>query len=101
MKDDSRSREFFLKPSEIYHRQYEALRAFFVEGRRLEEIAQQFGYQESSLRSMVCRFRAQVKTNDLRPFFFNRNLGGLRAKPAPAPKSRRRSRRSPTGDRSS
>ncbi len=49
MTDNSRCREFFLKPTGIYHRQYEALRAFFVEGRRLEEIAQQFGYQESSL----------------------------------------------------
>jgi hypothetical protein len=101
MTDDSRYREFFLKPTEIYHRRYEALRAFFVEGRQLEEIAQQFGYQESSLRSMVCRFRAQVETNDLRPFFFNRDLDGLRAELAPAPKSRRRSRRSLTDKRSS
>jgi hypothetical protein len=97
--DDSRCREFFLKPTEIYHRQYEALRAFFVEGRRLEEIAQQFGYQESSLRSLVCRFRAQAQTNDLRPFLLNRNWDGLRAEPAPAPRSRRKRQRSPTGDR--
>jgi hypothetical protein len=42
--DDPRCRQFFLEPTETYHRQYEAIRAFFVEGRRLKEIAQQFGY---------------------------------------------------------
>jgi len=99
--DGSRCREFFLKPTEIYHRQYEALRAFFVEGRRLEEIAQQFGYQESSLRSLVCRFRAQVQADDLRPFLFDRSLDGPQAKLAPAPKSRRKRRRSLTDDCSS
>lgn len=101
MTDNSRCQEFFLKPTGIYHRQYEALRAFFVEGRRLEEIARQFGYQESSLRSLVCRFRAQVETDNLRPFFFNRDWDGLRAELAPAPKSRRKRRRSLTDDRSS
>ena len=99
--DDSHCREFFLKPTEIYHRQYEALRAFFVEGRRLEEIAQQFGYQESSLRSLVCRFRAQMQADDLRPFLFDRSLDGLQVRLAPTPKFRRKRRRSLTDDRSS
>jgi hypothetical protein len=36
--DDTRCRQFFLEPTETYHRQYEAMRAFFVEGRRLKEI---------------------------------------------------------------
>jgi hypothetical protein len=31
--DDTRCRQFFLEPAETYHRQYEAMRAFFVEGR--------------------------------------------------------------------
>ena len=38
--DDTRCRQFFLEPSETYHRPYEAMRAFFVEGRQLQEIAQ-------------------------------------------------------------
>jgi hypothetical protein len=54
--DDTRCRQFFLEPAEPYHRQYEAMRAFFVEGWQLQEIAQQFGYQESSLRVMVSQF---------------------------------------------
>src|SRR6516225_5197751 len=58
--DDTGCRGFFLEPVATYHRQYEALRAFFSEGRRLHDIAQQFGYRETSLRSMVCRFRAHA-----------------------------------------
>jgi hypothetical protein len=37
--DDIPCRQFFLEPVETYHRQYEALRAFFVQGRQLKEIA--------------------------------------------------------------
>ena len=79
--DDPRCRQFFLEPTETYHRQYEAIRAFFVEGRRLKEIAQQFGYQESSLRTLVCRFRNQVNANAVHPFLFSRRSGGQRASP--------------------
>jgi hypothetical protein len=57
--DDTRCRQFFLEPAETYHRQYEALRTFFVEGRQRQEIAQQFGYQESSLRVMVSHTKLQ------------------------------------------
>ncbi len=96
--DDACRRQFFLEPTETYHRQYEALRAFFVEGRRLKEIAQQFGYQESSSRSMVCRFRARLQTNDLRPFLPSRSLGDLQAKFAPPHQSRRKRRRSRTDE---
>ena len=46
--DDTGCRGFFLAPVATYHRQYEALRAFFIEGRRLQDIAQQFGYRETS-----------------------------------------------------
>ena len=70
--DDTRCRRFFLEPTETYHRQYEALRAFFVEKRRLPDIAQQFGYQESYVRLLVCRFQAQVQAHDVHPFLFDR-----------------------------
>ncbi|MCI0350258.1 MAG: hypothetical protein L0Z53_12610 [Acidobacteriales bacterium] len=73
--DDTRCRHFFLEPTETYHRQYEALRAFFVEKRRLQEIAQQFGYRESYLRLLVSKFRAQVQANEIHPFLFDRRLG--------------------------
>jgi hypothetical protein len=94
--DDTGCRQFFLEPTEPYHRQYEALRAYFVEGRELNEIAHQFGYQESSLRVMVCRFRHQVKTHDLHPFLFSRRSDGPTGHPTSKSRSVRRRRRSPT-----
>src|SRR5215475_15938217 len=97
--DDERCRQLFLEPAETAHRKYEALRAFFVEGRQLQEIAQLFGYQESSLRSMVSRFRTQMQNNDLRPFLFERSLDGLQIKFAPPQASRRKRRRLLTGER--
>jgi len=81
--DDQRCCHFFLEPTETYHRQYEALRAFFVEGRRVKDIAQQFGYQETSLRSMICRFRAQVQADEVPPFLFSRRVDGLKGRVRP------------------
>jgi len=93
--DDTRCRGFFLEPVETYHRQYEALRAFFIEGRRLQDIAQQFGYQETSLRSLVCRFRAQVQAGEAPPFLCNRNWGDLSGSLKPQPPLSRRPPSSP------
>src|SRR6266498_2691944 len=92
--DDTDCRQFFLEPTETYHRQYEALRAYFVEGRKLSEIAQQFGYQESSLRVLVYRVRNQVKANALHKFSFSRetdDLSSNRAQKSPRPRQRRKS----------
>ena len=88
--DDTGCRGFFLEPVATYHRQYEALRAFFIEGRRLHDIARQFGYRETSLRSLVCRFRAQVQAGEAPPFLGNRNWGDLSGslKPQTSPSRR-------------
>ena len=79
--DNTRCRQFFLEPAETYPRQYEARRAFFVEGRRLKDIAQQVGYQESSLRRLVCRFRNHVKTDTVPPFLCRHGSGGQQVAP--------------------
>src|SRR5580658_1690213 len=55
----------FLEPSESNHRQYEALRAYFVEGLRSAEAAARFGYTPGSFRSLVHQFRQ----NPQRSFF--------------------------------
>jgi hypothetical protein len=47
----------FLEPANSHHRQYEALRAYFVEQRPAAEVAQQFGYTAGSLRVMAHEFR--------------------------------------------
>src|SRR5262249_55401542 len=47
----------FLEPSNSTHRQYEALRAFFVEGLPSAQAAARFGYTPGSFRVLVHRFR--------------------------------------------
>jgi len=55
----------FLEPQNASQRQYEALRAYFVEGLASAEAAARFGYTPGSFRSLVHQFRQ----NPLRSFF--------------------------------
>jgi hypothetical protein len=61
MDDNSRDRltlaRRFLEPANSTHRQYEALRAFFVEGVPSAEVATRFGYTPGSFRVLVHEFR--------------------------------------------
>src|SRR3954468_11665185 len=61
MDDNSRARltlaRRFLEPSNSTHRQYEALRAFFVDGLPSAEAATRFGYTPGSFRVLVHQFR--------------------------------------------
>ena len=69
MDDNSRDRltlaRQFLEPSNSTHRQYEALRAFFVDGLPSAQAAARFGYTPGSFRVLVHQFRTQPN----RPFF--------------------------------
>lgn len=58
---------FFLAPEKPRHRQYEALRAYFVEGLPSAEAAHRFGYTPGAFRVLCHRFRAQLGGED--PFF--------------------------------
>jgi hypothetical protein len=78
-KDLSTCRRFFLRPRSPKHRMYEALRAFFVEGRASKQVARAFGYTAGSFQVLCHHFR-----RDPNPVFF--------ASPSMAPP---RSRRSP------
>jgi hypothetical protein len=49
----------FLEPSNSTHRQYEALRAFFVDGVPSSQAAARFGYTPGSFRVLVHQFRNQ------------------------------------------
>jgi transposase len=68
----------FLQPANSTHRQYEALRAFFIEKLPSKEAAHRFGYSEGSFRVLVHEFRQ----NPTRPFFLPPAKG-----PQKAPKS--------------
>jgi hypothetical protein len=68
----------FLEPTNATHRQYEALRAFFVDGLSGAEVARRFGYTPGSFRVLVHQFRQ----NPRRAFFLAPAKG-----PQSAPKS--------------
>jgi hypothetical protein len=68
----------FLQPANATHRQYEALRAFFIDQLPSKEAARRFGYSEGSFRVLVHHFRQ----NPSRPFFLAPAKG-----PQQAPKS--------------
>jgi Transposase DDE domain len=70
----------FLQPSNSTHRQYEALRAYFVDGLSSADVAARFGYTPGSLRGLVHQFRQDPH----RPFFVPAAKG-----PHSAPKRQR------------
>ena len=71
---------FFLQPKNSTHRQYEALRAYFVEGLSSNEAARRFGYSPGSFRVLCHQFRQDPE----RDFFLPPSKG-----PSQAPKRER------------
>jgi len=67
--DGSHTRRFFLEPQQTFQRQYEALRALFVDDEPLERVAERFDYKPSTLRSMASRLRADHRRGVVTPFF--------------------------------
>jgi len=63
---------FFLKPSSPRQRQYEALRAFFVEGQSSEKTARAFGYSPGAFRVLCSNFRNNPQA---REFFLVTSVG--------------------------
>ncbi len=68
----------FLEPANATHRQYEALRAYFVDGLPSDQAARRFGYTPGSFRVLVHQFRQ----NPRRDFFLTPAKG-----PQAAPKA--------------
>jgi hypothetical protein len=61
----------FLEPTNATHRQYEALRAYFVDGLPGPEVAKRFGYTHGSFRVLAHQFRKDPS----RLFFLSPNKG--------------------------
>lgn len=70
---------FFLEPQQPKQRMYEALRAYFVEGRASGEVARAFGYTPGSFRVLCHQFR-----RDPNPQFFIPTTPGPRSQPKKA-----------------
>lgn len=90
--DETLCRRFFLEPAQTYQKQYEALRAVFTEGRPLKNVAEQFGYEYGSLRTIASRFGAQLGAGQAPPFSRSLAWGDPPPKTSmthPSPTSRR------------
>jgi len=74
---------FFLEPRNSTHRQYEALRAFFVDRQASAEVARRFGYTPGSFRVLCHDFRQEPE----RAFFLAPERG---PRPTPGPTARRK-----------
>jgi len=75
-KELSQLRRFFLEPRLPKHRQYEALRAFLVEGRPAKEVARDFGYSLNAFYVLCHHFRREPE-----PVFFVSPRHGPQAQP--------------------
>jgi len=67
--DGRHTSRFFREPKQTFQRQYEALRAVFVDAEPIERVAVRFGYKPSALRSMASRLRADCRRGVTPPFF--------------------------------
>lgn len=70
---------FFLEPASTAQRQYEALRAYFVEGLPSAQVSARFGYTPGSFRVLCHRFRHS------KPDFFREPKPGPRTQPKKSP----------------
>jgi hypothetical protein len=78
--EDTSCRQFFTDAdSATYHRQYEALRAVFVDGLRQDEVADRYGYTHGSMRQLVHQFRTAIRSGSPPPFFKNPRSAGRHA----------------------
>jgi hypothetical protein len=78
--DGSHARRFFLEPQQTFQRQYEALRAIFVDDEPLQGVAARFDSKPSTLRSMASRLRADCRRGIATPFFSRTAAGGPSAR---------------------
>ena len=76
--DGSHASRFFLEPKQTSQRQYEALRAVFVDAEPPLLVAGGFGYKPSARPLLVCRFRAVGPGGATPPFFSRTVVGDLR-----------------------
>ena len=76
--DDTLCRRFFREPTGPLQRQYEALRAVFLDGLSQKEAAGRFGYSYAAFRQLVHQFRHGCVAGSPPPFFSSHAPGDPR-----------------------
>jgi len=67
---------FFLQPKSVSHKQYEALRMYYVDGSPAREVAERFGYTYRAFTSLIYSFREKLGNNLSDSIFFVENTPG-------------------------
>ncbi len=67
---------FFLVPQNVAHKQYEALRLYFIEGQTANQVARRFGYTYRAFTSLVATFRIKLSDHMNSSMFFVENHPG-------------------------
>lgn len=62
--------DFFLTPSTIAQKQYEALRMYYLEGKSSKEVAVIFGYKHRGFTTIVTEFNRKLKNHSIEDLFF-------------------------------
>ena len=65
-------RDYFLQPSDVSQRRYEALRAVFVEQQSLKHVAGRFDVSYGTVRNWVSEFRRSCDAGQAPPFSLRR-----------------------------
>jgi len=61
---------FFTQPTLVTHKQYEALRMYFVDNQPAHDVAARFGYTYRAFTSLVATFRNKLNDDPTGSFFF-------------------------------
>jgi hypothetical protein len=94
--DDRPCTRFFLEPEGAFHRQYEALRAHFLDDEPIAEVAERFGYTVSTLKSMASRFRGNLRRGFTPPLFSQTDEAAHQGRATATIKAAPKRRKSPT-----
>ena len=68
--------DFFLNPSSIAQKQYEALRLYFVDKIPVADVAKKFGYTYRGFTTIISQFRKDLKEKNPSEIFFSEKKKG-------------------------
>ena len=70
------AKQYFLKPSSIAQKQYEALRMYYVEEKTTKEVAEIFGYKHRGFTTIITEFNKKLKNDNIEDVFFKSTQKG-------------------------
>jgi hypothetical protein len=74
-------KSYFEMPKSVAHKQYEALRMYYMDGAPAQEVAERFGYTYRAFTSLVTSFRRKIIMDPKDSIFFVENTPGRKISP--------------------